>query len=113
MPPHVGLNEARLQSARTFLLTSVAETRETARVRGELTQDELVTIRMASTWAIQSAREVVATLYGAGYRRAIRDNRRITPPAPVRLGIGSTRMSHVRRAASTSASNPAPLWNRQ
>lgn len=71
MQAHVGLNEARLRAARTFLLTSIAETWGTARVRGALTQEELVTIRIASTFAIQSAREVVATLYAAAGAMAI------------------------------------------
>jgi alkylation response protein AidB-like acyl-CoA dehydrogenase len=71
MQAHVGLNEARLRAARTFLLTSVAEIWEAARIRGELTQDELITIRMASTFAIQTAREVVATLYAAAGAMAI------------------------------------------
>ena len=71
MQAHVGWNEARLRAARTFLVTSIAEIWEVARIRGELTQDELVTIRMASTYAIQSARQVVATLYEAAGAMAI------------------------------------------
>lgn len=71
MQAHVGWNEARLRAARTFLVTSIAEIWEVARVRGELTQEELVTIRMASTYAIQSARQVVATLYEAAGAMAI------------------------------------------
>ncbi len=71
MQAHVGWNEARLRAARTFLVTSISEIWEVARVRGELTQDELVTIRMASTYAIQSARQVVATLYEAAGAMAI------------------------------------------
>ncbi len=71
MQAHVGWNEARLRAARTFLVTSISEIWEVARVRGELTQEELVTIRMASTYAIQSARQVVATLYEAAGAMAI------------------------------------------
>jgi len=71
MQAHVGWNEARLRAARTFLITSISEIWEVARVRGELTQEELVTIRMASTYAIQSARQVVATLYEAAGAMAI------------------------------------------
>lgn len=75
MQAHVGTNEARLRSARTFLLTSVSDIWAEARRTGVLTPDQLLTIRMASTWAIQSAREVVATLYGAAGALAILNNR--------------------------------------
>lgn len=75
MQAHVGLNEARLRAARTFLLTSVAETWQAARGTDQLTLDQLLTIRMASTFAIQSAREVVATLYAAAGALAIFNTR--------------------------------------
>jgi alkylation response protein AidB-like acyl-CoA dehydrogenase len=75
MQAHVGINEARLRSARMFLLGSVSETWEHAQKTGVVTPDQLVTIRMASTWAIQSAREVVSTLYGAAGALAIFDSR--------------------------------------
>jgi len=72
---HVGQCEARLRAARMFLLGSVSEiwnqVAQPGARPGELTQDQLVTIRMASTWAIQSAREVVATLYNAAGALAI------------------------------------------
>ena len=70
----VGQCEARLRSARSFLLTSVSEIWESAQTSDELTLDQLVTIRMASTWAIQSAREVVAALYTAAGALAIFDS---------------------------------------
>ena len=70
----VGQCEARLRSARSFLLTSVSEVWESAQTTDELTLDQLVTIRMASTWAIQSAREVVAALYTAAGALAIFDS---------------------------------------
>jgi indole-3-acetate monooxygenase len=80
---HVGQCEARLRAARMFLLGSVTEIWDQAAQSGgqlgaqpgELTQDQLVTIRMASTWAIQSAREVVATLYSAAGALAIFSSR--------------------------------------
>ncbi len=75
MQAHVGMNEARLRSARLFLLDSVSEIWLEAEKTGVVTQDQLVTIRMASTWAIQSAREVVATLYGAAGALAIFNSR--------------------------------------
>lgn len=65
MQSHVGICEVRLRSARMFLLGSASEIWESVQASGALTQDQLVTIRMAGTWATQSAREVVATLYGA------------------------------------------------
>ena len=75
MQSQVGQSEARLRSARLFLLASVSETWMEAQKTGVLTHDQLVTIRMASTWAIQSAREVVATLYGAAGALAIFNSR--------------------------------------
>ena len=71
MQAHVGLNEAKLRAARTFLLTSVSDIWAEARVRGTLTQEDLITIRMASTFAIQSAKQVVAALYEAAGAMAI------------------------------------------
>ena len=75
MQAHVGLSEARLRAARTFLLTTGTETWEAARGHDELSTDQLLSIRMASTFAIQSAREVVATLYGAAGAMAIFSSR--------------------------------------
>jgi alkylation response protein AidB-like acyl-CoA dehydrogenase len=71
----VAQNEARLRSARMFLLGSLTEIWDAARNSGVLTRDQLVTIRMASTWAIQSAREVVAQLYAAAGALAIFNSR--------------------------------------
>ncbi len=75
MQAHVGTNEARLRAARAFLLGSVSEIWEQAQQTGTLTQEQLMTIRLASTWAIQSAREVVATLYGAAGAVAMLNSR--------------------------------------
>ena len=71
MQSAVAQNEARLRSARLFLLGSVSEIWAEAQTAGALTQDQLVTLRMASTWAIQSAREAVAQLYAAAGALAI------------------------------------------
>jgi alkylation response protein AidB-like acyl-CoA dehydrogenase len=71
----VAQNEARLRSARMFLLGSVSDIWDEAQNTGELTEEQLVTIRMASTWAIQCAREVVAQLYGAAGALAIFNSR--------------------------------------
>jgi alkylation response protein AidB-like acyl-CoA dehydrogenase len=71
----VGQNEARLRSARSFLLESVSDTWEAVQKTDTVTQGQLVAIRMASTWAIQSAREAVAQLYAAAGALAIFNNR--------------------------------------
>jgi indole-3-acetate monooxygenase len=75
MQSTVAQNEARLRSARMFLLGSISEIWDEAQKTGTLTQDQLVTIRMASTWAIQSAREAVAQLYAAAGALAIFQSR--------------------------------------
>lgn len=67
----VARNEARLRSARMFLLGSLSEIWAAVQNTDTLTSDHLVTIRMASTWAIQSAREAVAELYAAAGAQAI------------------------------------------
>jgi alkylation response protein AidB-like acyl-CoA dehydrogenase len=71
MQSHVGTCEARLRSARLFLLGSVSEIWAAAQSQDALTQDQLLTIRMASTWATQSAREVAAAIYAAAGALAI------------------------------------------
>jgi len=68
---HVGLGEARLRAARTYLLASVAEIWDAVQDRDPLSLDELVTLRLCSTHAIQTSREVVATLYAAAGALAI------------------------------------------
>ena len=71
----VAQNEARVRSARMFLLGSLSDIWEEARKTRTLTQDQLVTMRMASTWAIQSAREAIAQLYAAAGALAIFNSR--------------------------------------
>ena len=75
MQSTVAQNEARLRSARMFLLGSVSEIWAEAQQTHTLTPDQLVTIRMASTWAIQCAREAVAQLYAAAGALAIFNSR--------------------------------------
>ena len=75
MQSTVAQNEARLRSARMFLLESVSEIWAEAQKTETLTQDQLVTIRMASTWAIQCAREAVAQLYASAGALAIFNSR--------------------------------------
>jgi len=64
---------ARLRSARAFLLTSLSEIWDEVGETGEVTLDHNATIRLASTWAIKQAREVVGELYHAAGATAIFD----------------------------------------
>jgi indole-3-acetate monooxygenase len=63
--------KARLRSARAFLLTELSEIWDEVGRTGEVTLDQGATIRLASTWAIKQAREVVAELYHAAGATAI------------------------------------------
>jgi len=65
--------EARLSSARGYLLHSLAEITELVAERGHITLDERMTIRLASTFAIHTALEVVDILYQAAGATAIFD----------------------------------------
>ena len=65
---------ARLRSARAFLLSSLGEIWEAVAETGEVTLDHNATIRLASTWAIKQAREVVDELYPAAGATAIFDD---------------------------------------
>ena len=56
---------ARLRSARAFLLTALGEIWDEVAATGEVTLEHNATIRLASTWAIKQAREVVDELYHA------------------------------------------------
>jgi alkylation response protein AidB-like acyl-CoA dehydrogenase len=64
---------ARLRSARAFLLTSLQGIWDEVSETGEMTLDHNATIRLASTWAIKQAREVVDELYHAAGATAIFD----------------------------------------
>jgi len=67
----VSQSEARLCAARAFLLGSLEEIwREVGR-SGRLTMDHNTTIRLASTWAIHQARDVVDMAYHAAGATAI------------------------------------------
>ena len=68
--------EARLGSARAYLSSGLAEIWEIGRRdRGELSLEQNTMIRLASTWAIDQAREVVNTLYHSAGSTAIFDDR--------------------------------------
>jgi len=67
----VSQSEARLRGARAFLVGSLDEIwRDVGRSR-RLTMDHNTTIRLASTWAIHQARDVVDTAYHAAGATAI------------------------------------------
>jgi alkylation response protein AidB-like acyl-CoA dehydrogenase len=64
-------SEARLRAARAFLLRSLEEIWRDVAQSGRLSLDHNTTIRLASTWAIHEAREVVDTAYHAAGATAI------------------------------------------
>ena len=59
----VGLAEARLSSARSYVLQTLREVWEALSETGELNLDQRMAIRLASTFAIQEARDVVDVAY--------------------------------------------------
>ncbi len=63
--------EARLGAARAFLLGALDEIWQEAGRSGRLSLDHNTTIRLASTWAIHQARDVVDTVYHAAGATAI------------------------------------------
>jgi alkylation response protein AidB-like acyl-CoA dehydrogenase len=63
--------EARLRSARTFLMQSMSEICESAQHGHELTLEQRVTIRLAATHAIHQAREAGDFAYEAAGASAI------------------------------------------
>jgi len=60
---HVAQSEARWRSARYFLHAAADEALATIEERGEMEIDQRTRLRLASTWAIQSSREIVNTLF--------------------------------------------------
>src|SRR5712671_5285181 len=63
--------EARLASARRWLLGSLEDITEAVRERGHIALDQRMTIRLASTFAIHTGVEVVDVLYQAAGATAI------------------------------------------
>jgi indole-3-acetate monooxygenase len=63
--------EARLSAARSWLLTSLERIAEGVAERGHIALDERMTIRLASTFAIHTALDVVDILYQAAGATAI------------------------------------------
>jgi alkylation response protein AidB-like acyl-CoA dehydrogenase len=65
--------EARLSSARLWLIHSLEDITEAVARRGHITLDERMTIRLSATFAIHTALEVVDCLYQAAGATAIFD----------------------------------------
>jgi alkylation response protein AidB-like acyl-CoA dehydrogenase len=63
--------EARLRSSRMFLIGSLEEIWSGVLRSGAMTDEQRLTIRLASTWAIQQAREAVTAIYMAAGALAI------------------------------------------
>ena len=63
--------EARLRSARAFLLGSVADVWRAIQATGDISLEHRMLIRLASTFAIHQAKDVVDTAYGAAGSTAI------------------------------------------
>lgn len=59
----VGQAEARIRSCRAFLRSSLREIWAEVEKTKCVTEEQQVTIRLATTWAIQQSREVISSLY--------------------------------------------------
>jgi alkylation response protein AidB-like acyl-CoA dehydrogenase len=67
----VGQAEARLRSARAFLFGSLSEIWRAVVAGGDISFDQRMQIRLASTWAINEAEKVVSAAYNAAGSTAI------------------------------------------
>jgi alkylation response protein AidB-like acyl-CoA dehydrogenase len=67
----VGLSEAKLQSARTFLIHTLRELWEIAATSERFTLEQRARLRMAATYATHQARDVVDAAYHAAGATAI------------------------------------------
>ena len=67
--------EARVRSARAFVLEAFSSAWDEVGESGQLSLEHNAMIRLATTWAIQQARQVVNTLYHAAGATAIFDDR--------------------------------------
>src|SRR5262249_54763530 len=63
--------EARLRSARAFIHTTLKEMWAEAEEKGDFGRDKHWQLRLAATWAIQQARDVVVSVYNAAGATAI------------------------------------------
>ena len=67
----IGQCEARLKSARAYLRGVIGEMWDEARSTGAISPEHHPQLRLAATWAIHQARDVVATVYHAAGASAI------------------------------------------
>jgi alkylation response protein AidB-like acyl-CoA dehydrogenase len=70
----IGIADAKLNAARTWLIDVLRRTQEAVKLAGELTLEQRIAIRQASTFAIHQAKEVVDVAYHAAGSSAIFDN---------------------------------------
>jgi indole-3-acetate monooxygenase len=70
----VSQSEAKLKSARAYLRGVIAEMWDDAQRTGKISAEHHPQLRLASTWAIHQARDVVATVYHAAGASAIFEN---------------------------------------
>jgi len=69
----IGISDARLKAARTWLIDVLEQTQEAVKTAGELTIDQRMLIRQAATYAIHQARETVNAVYHEAGATAIFD----------------------------------------
>ena len=70
----IGQAEARIRSCRAFLRNSLGEIWHEVQHTRHVTDEQQITIRLATTWAIQQSREVISSLYLAAGALAIFEN---------------------------------------
>jgi len=69
----IGIADAKLNAARTWLIHVLRETQAAVEIAGELTTDQRMAIRQAATYAIHQAKEVVDVAYHEAGATAIFD----------------------------------------
>jgi alkylation response protein AidB-like acyl-CoA dehydrogenase len=69
----IGVADAKLKSARTWLIAVLRETQEAVALTGELSVEQRMAIRQAATYAIHQAKEVVDVAYHEAGATAIFD----------------------------------------
>jgi alkylation response protein AidB-like acyl-CoA dehydrogenase len=69
----IGIADAKLNSARIWLIHVLRETQDAVTIAGELTTDQRIAIRQAATFAIHQAKEVVDVAYHEAGATAIFD----------------------------------------
>jgi indole-3-acetate monooxygenase len=67
----VAISEARIRSARAYMLNEVAEVWDDVLNKGELTEESNMRIRLSSTYSIHEAKSVVDLIYDAAGATAI------------------------------------------